>query len=341
MGQISRDTLTPGGTRTVLSDVLPLDTPYLIQMFPCSACNFRCKFCIYALEHSQRGRLSDCTFMDMSLYRKCVDDMRRFPRKVKMLRFAAIGEPLLHKNIAEMVAYAKRAQVAESIDIVTNASRLTNELSDALIDGGLDRLRISIEGLSREDYRKNAQVDLDFDAFIEQIRYFYTRSKGTHVYIKIIDYMVQEEARRQRFFELFQPISHSIAVEHLTPTIAEIDYQALSGGQTNDTPQNGGTLLQADVCPQGFYMMQINPDGKVVPCCSMRYPAILGDVRQTGVPELWNGPAFNQFRLDMLRQRSSVGKVCRECNLYLYDLHREDVLDDNKSQIAARIERLI
>lgn len=338
MGEFSKDSLTPGGARTVLSDALPLDTPYLIQMFPCGACNFRCSFCIYALERSQRGRLSDCTFMDMGLYRKCIDDMRAFPRKLKMLRFAAIGEPLLHKNIAEMVAYAKQAQIAESIDIVTNGSLLTRELSDALIDAGLDRLRISVEGLSGEDYQKNAQADIDFSRFVEQIRYFYAHSKTTHVYVKIIDYMVQTPERQKRFYDLFQPICHSIAIEHLTPTISEIDYESLSGGQANDLPQNGGRLLQADVCPQGFYMMQINPDGKVVPCCSMKYPAVLGDVHHASVPELWNGPAFQHFRLEMLRDRASVGPVCRDCNLYLYDLHEEDILDHKKGQIAEAVK---
>lgn len=340
MGQFSKEALTPGGSRTVLSSVLPLDTPYLIQMFPCSACNFRCNFCIYALDREQRGNLSDCTFMDMDLYRKCIDDMKKFPHKLKMLRFAAIGEPLLHKDIAEMVAYAKQAQVAESVDIVTNGSLLTKALSDALIDAGLDRLRISVEGLSGEDYRKNAHADIDFTEFVEQIRYFYTHSKNTHVYIKIIDYMVQDEKRKKQFLDMFQPICHSIAIEYLTPTIAEIDYQKISGGQANATPQNGGKLLQADVCPQGFYMMQINPDGKVVPCCSMKYPAILGDVHQASVPEIWNGQAFNQFRLGMLRERSSVSGVCRDCNLYLYDLHEEDVLDNKKSQITMQIENL-
>ena len=337
MGEFSKDSLTPGGARAVLSDALPLDTPYLIQMFPSGACNFRCGFCIYALERSQRGQLSDCMFMDMGLYRKCIDDMRAFPQKLKMLRFAAIGEPLLHKNIAEMVAYAKQAQIAESIDIVTNGSLLTHALSDALIDAGLDRLRISVEGLSGKDYRKNAQAEVDFPRLVEQIGYFYTHSKTTHVYIKIIDYMVQTPERQRRFFELFQPVSHSIAIEHLTPTIPEIDYGRLSGGQANDLPQNGGKLLQAEVCPQGFYMMQINPDGKVVPCCSMKYPAVLGDVHYASVPELGNGSAVQHFRLEMLRSRAAASPVCRDCSLYRYDLHEEDVLDAQKERIAEAI----
>lgn len=333
MAQVSR---TPGGVREPLRDVLPLNTPYMIQMFPAYGCNFRCGFCLHALDRERHGYISDVPFMDMGLYRKCIDDMRGFDRRLKMLRFAAIGEPLLHRDIAEMVRYAKRAQIAQSVDIVTNAALLTPELSDRLIDAGLDRLRISVEGLSAEDYRKNAGREIDFDRFVEQIRYFYEHSGKTHVYIKIIDYMVQKPEEERRFMELFSPICHSIAIEHLTPTIEEIDYDRLSGGMAADRPQNGDVLLNAQVCPQGFYMMQINPDGKVVPCCSMKYPAVLGDVNRESVPEIWRGDAFNRFRLKMLRSREQAGAVCRDCKLYQYDLHPEDVLDGVREELTEK-----
>lgn len=326
---------TPGGAREPLRNVLPLDTPYMIQIFPAYACNFRCGFCLHALDREQHGYISNTPFMSMELYRKCIDDMKWFPRKLKMLRFAAIGEPLLHREIAEMIAYAKQVEVAQSVDIVTNAALLTPELSDKLIAAGLDRLRISVEGLSSEDYEKNARAKIDFDQYVAQIRYFYEHSEHTHVYIKIIDYMVQLPEQRKRFFDLFGPISHSIAIEHLTPTIEEIDYDQLSGGMETDKPQNGEALLDAEICPQGFYMMQINPDGKVVPCCSMKYPAVLGDVKQNTVPEIWTGAAFNQFRREMLMDRAQVSLVCRDCKLYLYDLHPEDVLDGSRDTLAA------
>lgn len=320
--------MTPGGAREPLKDVLPLDTPYMIQMFPCYGCNFRCGFCIHALEREKHGFISDVPFMDMTLYRKCIDDIRGFDRKLKMLRFAAIGEPLLHREIVEMVAYAKQADIAQSVDIVTNGALLTPELSDRLIDAGLDRLRISVEGLSAEDYCKNVRANMDFEQFVKQIRYFCEHSKRTHIYIKIIDYMVQTPERQKRFLELFRPICHSIAIEHLTPTIAEIDYDKLSGGMKTDQAQNGGVLLDAEVCPQGFYMMQINPDGKVVPCCSMKYPEILGDASRERVPEIWCGEAFNRFRFRMLESRNQASPVCRSCRLYRYDLYPEDVLDE-------------
>lgn len=327
--------MTPGGLRESLKDALPLRTPYMIQMFPCYTCNFRCGFCLYALEKKQHGFISNQIFMDMSLYRKCIDDMKSFPEKLKMLRFAAIGEPLLHERIADMVAYAKQADIAESVDIVTNGEMLTEALSDRLIAAGLDRLRISVEGLSAEDYYKNAGKYIDFERFVDQIKYFYEHSTHTHIYIKIIDYMVQKPEDQERFFDIFRPICHSINIEHLSPTIAEIDFNQLAGGMTMSQTHNGHGLMEAELCPQGFYMMQINPDGKVVPCCSVKYPAILGDVGKESVPEIWNGTAFNSFRSNMLRGHKKAGAVCSDCNLFLYELHPEDILDDYAEKLLA------
>lgn len=325
---------TPGGERTKLKDILPLEMPLLVQIFPVYACNFKCEFCIHGLDREKHGYISNTTMMDMDLYSKIVTDIKMSGIKIKMLRFAAIGEPLLHPDIAKMIQIAVEEDIAESVDIVTNGSLLTKELSDALIAAKLSRLRISVEGLCDEDYQKRCQCKVSFAEFVDNISYFYQHRQDTKIYIKIIDYMVQDEASRKLFFETFGPICDSIAIEHLTPTIAEIDYEEISDGMELSKGQNGEILLDANVCPQGFYMMQVNPDGNVVPCCSMKYPAVLGNVREYGVQEIWKGDAFNSFRRKLLVSRKMAGPVCAECLLYKYDLHEEDILDDAATELV-------
>jgi radical SAM protein with 4Fe4S-binding SPASM domain len=328
---------TPGGKRTPLREALPLDTPFLVQIFPCYACNFKCGYCIFSLEKEKRAFISDVPFMSWQLYTKCVDDMKKYPKKIKMLRFAAIGEPLLHPRIADMVSYAKHADIAKSVDIVTNSSLLTPELSRALISSGLDRLRISLNGLSSEEYKFNTGAVVDFNRLIDNIRYFYENKTNTHIYIKIIDYMLKNTNDENKFYSNFSDICDTIAIEHLTPTIAEIDYFSLSG-RSNDRPQNSEVLLDTEVCPQGFYMMQVNPDGKVVPCCNMTYPDVLGDANNENIVDIWNGTRYNAFRCRMLASRDKAGFVCGQCLLYRYDLHKEDILDGVKASLLQKYE---
>lgn len=330
---------TPGGKRTPLAAVLPLKAPYLVQIFPVYGCNFRCGYCIHSLERSSHGYISNKSTMDFDFFKKIIDDMKKSNWHIKMLRFAAIGEPLLHRDIAGMVAYAVQADIADSIDIVTNGSLLTRELSDALIEAGLTRLRISLEGLSAKEYKKNAGVDIKFTDFVDNIRYFYENCGKTRLYIKIIDYMVPTPEKQERFYRMFHPICHSLAIEHLTPTVHEIDYNKLSGNRKNNRPQNGEKLIESDICPQPFYMMQVNPDGKVVPCCSMKYPVILGDVMEQSMEEVWLGERYRTFCMDMLDGVQKASSVCGECKLYRYDLHEEDRLDDAALELKEKYRK--
>jgi len=330
------------GKRTPLHEVVPLKAPYLVQIFPCYTCNFKCSYCIYSLPRKEHGYISDKVLMDFSLYKNAIDDMAQAGWHLKMLRFAAIGEPLLHPQISEMVAYAVEKQVADTVDIVTNASMLTDKLSDKLIAAGLSTLRVSLEGLSSEDYRENCGVGIDFEQIKAGIAYYYNRCGNSRVYIKIIDYMFKKNTEREKlFYDTFTPISHAISVEHLTPSIEGIDYDKISDGMSFSLTQDGNKVKNINVCPQPFYMIQINPDGNLVPCCSMRYPGVFGNVIEAGVSNAWNGEALHRFRAAMLKGVRNASKVCAKCSLYKYGIYDEDILDGREALLQSRINILM
>jgi len=327
-------------TRTELYKALPLSNPFLVQIFPSYACNFKCGYCLHFLPREQHGFISSVTNMDFELYKRAIDDMANAGWKLKMLRFAALGEPLLHPQIADMVKYAVDLGVAETVDIVTNGALLSHNMSDALIDAGLSTLRISLEGLSSEEYLKNCGADIDFDKLRANIEYFYNNSKNTEVYVKIIDYMLEGTGDKEKQFnDLFKPICNRIAIEHLTPTVENIDYSKISNDIQNLT-QEGTELLTVKICPQPFYMMQINPDGNIVPCCSTEYPLILGNSQTDGAVNAWNGAKFTEFRLNMLDGASGASAACAKCSLYRYGTFSEDVLDGYESYLKERYKNL-
>lgn len=328
------------GKRSKLYQHIPLAVPYAVQIFPIYACNLSCEYCIHSLPMEQRGFISDRISMDLELYKKAIDDLAYFDHKIKMLRFAAMGEPLLHPQIADMIRYAKLKNIAESVEIVTNGVLLTAELSQSLIDAGLDRLRISLEGLSSEAYMKHCKRSIDYNLFYQNLEYFYTHKRNTSVYIKIIDYMLHSKEDAHIFFETFSPISDEIAIEHLTPTIAQIDYHAIDNHTDFALSQNGIALTDAKICPMPFYFMQINPDGAVVPCCNTKYPVIFGNIKADTVKNIWNSKDFCQFRYQMLSGIHSACTTCSECNLYLYGLNPEDYLDPYADALREKLNTL-
>lgn len=316
----------PGGERTRLADVLPLKNPYVVQIFPIYACNFTCEYCFHAVPKSERGFVSDWPVMKFDLYKKCIDELALFDEPLKVLRFVGMGEPLLHKNIAEMISYAVSQNVALRVEMLTNGSLLTRRMSDDLIAAGLSRLVISLQGISKEKYRQISKVDIDFDELVANVEYFYRTKKDTHVYVKIVDYALDETDTEHKFYDIFGNICDSIAVENAVPIMPGVDYEKVLKTPEGCETQFGLPVTNIDVCPQAFFTMQVNPDGKVVPCYQISYPAIMGDVNHQTMQEIWNGEAYRSFRLAMLEGRGTANKICAECNFIKYRLFPEDDL---------------
>lgn len=331
---------TPGGERTKLADVIPLKTPYIVQIFPVYGCNFKCNYCIHSVPKNQRGFITNEYFIDYELYKKCIDDLCRFPQKLKMLRFAGTGEPLMHNDIAKMVRYAKEKNVADSIDIVTNGSLLTEELTKELVEAGLSRIRISIQGLSSSKYASITGQNIDFQNLKDRINYFYKNKGNTEIYIKIIDCAL-EPGEEELFLNIFGDMCDVIAIEHLLPAVKHIDYESIYDIKDKNITQNGAILNEVEVCPQPFYFMQINPNGDVVPCCSMETAYVVGNAKDVDLNKLWNGDRYNLFREKQLLKQKNSYSTCRDCTQYKYAMFPEDILDDSTQKLLCFFKRKV
>lgn len=333
MNAIRIDGITPGGKRERLADRVPLSTPLSVQIFPVYGCNLACNYCIHSLPKKERGFIAEQPVLDFALYKKAIDDLKAFPKKLKMLRFAGTGEPLLHPQIVDMVAYAKDAQVADSIDIVTNGLVLTKTMITGLVKAGLGRIRISLQGLDDSAYRYRYPVGI-FAQLLENIQFFYERREQCIIYIKIIDCALPEHGE-EKFLQLFGDIADFLAVEHLIPAVDKIDYEKLGGAGLT---QNGSEVATAEVCPQPFYMLQLNPDGNVVPCCAMETPYIWGNVATMALTDIWQGEKRRIFLQHQLKKRKQEFPVCARCEQYRYAMFPEDVLDDASIQLLERLK---
>lgn len=328
----------PGGKRTRLADVLPLDTPFVVQIFPVYSCNFKCKYCIFSLPKNDRGFISDKISMDFDLYKKCIDDMSLFPEKIKVLRFVGIGEPLIHKNIADMVGYAVSKNVANVVEILTNGSLLAPKMTDSLISAGLSRLVVSIQGTTMEKYLEICGTRIDFNEFIGNLKYFYENKGKAQMYIKIIDCALDNKDDEKRFYEVFGDICDTIAIEHTVPIHSGVDYGNVVKGKDMSLTQFGLQVADVKICPQPFFTMQINPDGKVVPCYSFEYPKIVGDCNFQPANKIWTGTEFQKFRRVMLDGIKNTCRECAGCSLIKFRSFPEDALNDEAERLKKEYE---
>lgn len=320
--------------RVPLAEKLPLKTPFSVDYFPVNACNLRCVFCGYASQ-SEEYKYHKVTVMDFDLFKKSIDDMKKFPEKIKTVHFLGYGEPLLHELLPDMAAYAVKSNVAEKVDVITNGTLLSNKVSDGLIGAKLDWLRISVNGLSSEDYKKNCGVSIDFNKFIDNIAYFHKNRTNTQIYIKIFDYMVATEERKKMFYNIFEPISDALSIEHLGSYVDGVDFDKISKDITGLSTR-GVEMPDQKICPMPFYMLHINPDGSCTPCCESKFRVSLGEVSKDSLFDIWNGEKFKRLRRDMLSGVKNVSGICSRCKIYRHATCPEDILDKD----ADRLKRL-
>ncbi len=323
----------PGGKRTVLAKVLPLATPFVVQFFPIYACNFTCKYCTFSIPKEKRGFISDKVMMDFNLFKKCIDELATFPQKVKTLRFVGMGEPLLHPKIADMVKYAVAKKVANKVEILSNGSLLKPELSDKLIKAGLSRLVISIQGTTAKKYREISKINLDFEKFTKNLEYFYRKKGKIEMHLKIVDIALDDKKDEQRYYQIFGNLCNTIGIEHASPIFPGVKFNQVL--KNSPYTQFGLKARSVKVCPQPFFTMQINPDGKIVPCYSVTYPTILGDCNKETLGQIWNGEKYRRFRRKMLDGTKKVCKLCANCGIIKHRLFPEDDL----SHAAERLKK--
>ena len=96
------------------------------------------------------------------------------------------GEPLLNKELFEMVKYSKNFKV--NVSISTNLNHFNNSICSDLVLSGLDHVVVSLDGTSQESVSKY-QVGNDFKKVVANIKKLTNckreLNKKTHYYLAV------------------------------------------------------------------------------------------------------------------------------------------------------------
>ncbi|MEW6219632.1 MAG: radical SAM/SPASM domain-containing protein [Thermodesulfobacteriota bacterium] len=320
--------------RTRLETVIPIPVPFLVFLDPCDLCNFQCKFCPTGNRELIRSIRRPSGLMDFDLYRKVVDDLAGFGAPVKVLRLYKDGEPLLHPRFADMVRYAKKSGCALQVDTTTNASLLNPERNLELIAAGLDRIHISLEGMSAEAYQEFSRYPLDFDRFVDNIRHLYEHRQQCLICIKVIgDDLAEEE--KSRFFEVFGNIADRVFIEHVAPCWPGFQMQGVAPNP--DCGIYGQAIREVTVCPYIFYSLSINTDGTVSLCfLDWSHELIIGDLATESLVDIWNGDRLYEYRRLHLQKRRAEHPICAACGQLSYCM--PDDIDAHAADLLQRLE---
>lgn len=319
--------------RTALEDVIPLKVPFSVQIDVCSACNIACAFCVHSDADAVKRAGIKWGFMSLQLFRKIIDDMKNSwaGEKVKKLRLFQMGEPLLNPAIVDMVKYAKDAQVADYIEITTNATLLTPKLSMELITAGLDFLIVSVNGITEKQYRTVCNYQMDFVTFRDNLRYFYDNKKQCQVWLKYGDIGYSKEQKDQ-FYELFEDCCDQIFVETISATLWQ-DTNVADKIVDAHKGTYGQKLEKKRVCPFIFTTLIINDQGIAHLCCAdWKCKHILGDLKKASIADIWGGEKLREYQIKHLSMCKDDIDICVNCeslsanNTDNVDAYSEEIL---------------
>lgn len=329
--------------RLLLKDIIPLDTPFTLFIAPTQLCNFKCHFCSHSLsaqKKKEEGFVSK--HLEFEIFEKIVEQSKEFPSKYKRILLTGLGEPLMNPKIVEMVKILNDSNVSNNLEIFTNASYLNKEMSDGLIEAGLTKLRISIQGTSAKMYQKYCSTDIDFNELVNNIKYFYNKSRSKcTIYIKIIEEELEDADDKKKFFDIFGSICDEIFVENLVkaqPMMGDYD------NQISTTKTFYGEIAQKrEVCPYTFYTLQIDAEGNCFPCPPLSLPKSfsLGNLCDTPLSKIWYGSKHKKLMLSHLIKEETKPEICIKCTNYMCFTPKEDDLDNDKNEIINNITREI
>ena len=143
--------------------------PSEVEISESGTCNRKCSFC----PRSDPSYEDKTEFITDTLHKKLCDELKELNYS-GTIRYSGFNEPLLDKNIFNLISYAKKTNLKANIEMVTNGDVLNHDRLKKLYESGLDRLQISVYDGEKE-YKMfeklGKELNIDKDKYVLRARY--------------------------------------------------------------------------------------------------------------------------------------------------------------------------
>jgi MoaA/NifB/PqqE/SkfB family radical SAM enzyme len=157
-----------------------ITAPIYVRIKPTNICNHACRFCVYSdgttrpkdrpdlhLQAGMHTSMNERDVMPRDKALELIEDLATIGTKA--VTFSGGGEPLLHKDIVEIMT--KTVSSGLDLSIITNGQLLAGERAEVL--GNAKWVRISMDYTSAEQMASSRNVpDRSFDSVMQNIKNF-------------------------------------------------------------------------------------------------------------------------------------------------------------------------
>lgn len=279
--------------------------PVFARINPISLCNLACPGCaIYDDKKGIKKYIRPKGMMSLDTYMKIIESLKNSLFQVVLYDE---GEPLLNKNIWQMVKYTKINKIRTVIS--SNLSfKMTDQYIAELFDSDLDYLIIALDGVTQETYEKHRQggdVELVKSNF-ERIMNYKKKNKKYQTEIEIqfieFDYNIHEKEKVIAYAE-----------KHGADVINSFSSYSV---EMEDKESLRGRPRRHYGCFDIYAIADFDIDGSLFSCDFQEDNDTdsVGNINSTPFTTLWNSPFLRQLRKSFDSNSSTnLHPVCEIC----------------------------
>lgn len=270
--------------------------PLALQLEPTNFCNISCICC------SRRLLARAVGFMKMDLFKKIIDDAAE--NRVRIIYLYLHGEPFLHPQIMEMIAYLKKKGLASVI--TTNGMLLDRDVTRQLFECGMtnaDHLIISMLGNTK----------LTHERIMEGVHH--------EQVIQNIEWLLTERARRGSSGPIIEAAIYRMTEnahevdEFVSRWRGIVDHVRKPAAISKQFSASASCIHRTDSCKNISERLTIHWDGMVGLChADVDGYYNFGNMADIDIRAAWNAKELLSIREMHLERRFEDLRLCAHCD---------------------------
>lgn len=289
--------------------------PLFVSVEPAAVCQLKCPECPVGRRDGgiSESRHTD-RLMPVDLFRKVLKEVKQYAHT---MQFYFQGEPLLNKDLATMIAEAHEAGLYTIVS--TNAQAMTEEMAEALVQAGLSRIIVSMDGLTQATYGAY-RIGGNIEKAKAALRYL-RKAKEQYGGKTVIELQCLRLKTNEHEWKELKRQYKALGADCLSLKTAQLyDYE------------NGHDLMPSDArysryeqgadgsyhrkkrsrgCLRVWSGVVVTTTGEVLPCCYDKSHAYsYGNIQDAPIAELFKNEKAMAFRRAAMSEQP---KICQEC----------------------------
>jgi len=290
-------------------------SPYFISVELSNYCNLHCPECPVGISTKTKA---DKKLFNIEMFKSLIDELT--PTLLHVILYFQ-GEPFINKLLPEFIHYAHKARIFTSIS--TNGQFITKNNAKEIVESGLDKLIVSVDGITQgvyEKYRVGGSLDKALDG-IRQIVYWKNELKSVTPFVEMQCIVLKTNEHQLSEMKQTAKLLH---VNRLIFKTAQL-YDFKNGNKLMPSNKKysrykklkDGTFRikssQPNRCERLWSGAVVNANGEVLPCCfDKTLEHSFGNIQNQSFAMSWHTKNASDFREKILQNRKQF-EMCRNC----------------------------